>query len=247
VIYFLAVLQSGTNPAKILRRNPVTNPYFRGACLTAIICAIAPLSNAGTVQFSFSGGGITSSGTLTVVLAPANTSGVSTPNTYEITGISGTFADTNDGVSGSITGLYTPISYATPLTATSAAFTGAGLSYDDLFFAGADSPDDCPGYPFGGGYFDVYGVAFNLSDGDVGEFFSNGILPGDPNALYAAADASSTAILDEPNAGSTTEPNGVLGSFTSTPEPTTLLMLSGGVALIAMIRFCRRSRAQALN
>ena len=225
----------------------MTTLYFRGACLTAMICAIAPLSNAGTVQFSFSGGGITSSGTMTIVQAPDNTSGVSTPNTFEITGITGTFTDTNDGVSGSITGLYTPISYVNALTATSAAFTGAGLSYDDLFFAGADSPIDCPGYPFGGGYFDVYGVAFNLSDGDVGEFFSNGVLPGNPDALYAAADASSTAILDEPNAGSTTEPNGVLGSFTATPEPDTLLMLPGGFAVIAMIGFFRRSRTQVLN
>jgi hypothetical protein len=210
-----------------------------------MICAIAPLSNAGTIQFSFSGGGITSSGTMTVAQVADTTSGVSTPDTYEITGITGTFADTNDSVSGSITGLYTPISYTNGLTG-GAAFTGAGLSYDDLFFAGANSPADCPGYPFGGGYFDVYGVAFSLSDGDVGEFFSNGILPGNPDAVYAAADASSTAILDEPNAGSTTQPNGVLGSFTATatPEPNTLLMLSSGVAVIAMIRFCRRSRAR---
>ena len=183
---------------------------------------------------------------MTVVQAPNNTSGVSTPNTYEITGITGTFKDTNDGVSGSITGLYTPISYATALTAKSIAFTGAGLSYADLFFSGANSPDDCPGYPFGGGYFDVYGVAFNLSDGDVGEFFSNGVLPGNPGPLYAAADASKTAILDEPNAGSTTQPNGVLGSFTASPEPNTLLMLASGVAMTAMIRFWRL-RAQALN
>ena len=100
-----------------------------------------------------------------------------------------------------------------------------------MFFAGANSPADCPGYPFGGGYFDVYGVAFNLSDGDVGEFFSNGVLPGNPGALYAAADTNSTTVLDEPNAGSTTEPNGVLGSFTaSAPEPNTLLMLLSGAA-----------------
>ncbi len=219
----------------------MTNLYFRRACLTAMICAIAPLTKADTVKFSFSGGGITSSGTMTVVPVADNTSGIATPSTYEITGITGTFTDTNDGVSGSITGLYTPISYVTPLTAASAAFTGAGLSYDDLFFAGANSPADCPGYPFGGGYFDVYGVAFNLSDGDVAEFFSNGILPGNPNALYAAADTNATTILDEPNAGSTTLPNGVLGSFTASPEPNTLLMLASGVGVIAMIRFGRRS------
>ena len=91
---------------------------FGYAVLTAL--AIASLARAGTVTFSFSGGGITSSGTLTFVSAPDSTSGVSTPGTYEITGITGTFTDSNDGISGAITGLYTPLSYITPLTATSA-------------------------------------------------------------------------------------------------------------------------------
>jgi len=199
------------------------------------VLAIVSLARANTVNFSFTGGGITSSGTLTFVSAPNGTSGISTPGTYEITGITGTFTDTNDGVSGSITGLYTPISYTTGET-TGPAFTGAGLSYDDLFWAGANSPADCPGYPFGGGYFDVYGVAFSLSDGDVGEFFSNGVLPGNPGAVYAAADASSTVILDEPNAGSTTQPNGVLGSFTATPEPSSLLLLSSGLVGLGFMK-----------
>jgi hypothetical protein len=206
---------------------------FGYAVLTVL--AIASLARAGTVNFSFTGGGITSSGTLTFVSAPDGTSGVSTPGTSEITGITGTFTDMNDGVSGSITGLYTPISYTTGLT-TGPAFTGAGLSYDDLFWAGANSPADCPGYPFGGGYFDVYGVAFSLSDGDVGEFFSNGVLPGHPGAVYAAADASSTVILDEPNAGSTTQPNGVLGSFTATPEPSSMLLLSSGLVGLGFMK-----------
>jgi len=198
------------------------------------VLAIASLARADTATFSFSGGGITSAGTLTIVSAPDNTSGVSTPGTYEITGITGTFTDTNDGVSGSITGLYSPISYTTGET-TGPAFTSAGLSYDDLFFVKANSPADCPGYPFGGGYFDVYGVAFSLSNGDVGEFFSNGVLPGNPNPVYAAADASSTVILDEPNAGSTTQPNGILGSFT-TPEPSSMLLLSSGLVGLGFMK-----------
>lgn len=110
---------------------------FGYAVLTVL--AIASLASANTITFSFSGGGITSSGTLTFVPAADGTSGVSTPGTYKITGITGTFTDSNDGISGSITGLYTPLSYITPLTSTSAnpvALTGAGLSYDDLFFPG---------------------------------------------------------------------------------------------------------------
>jgi hypothetical protein len=204
--------------------------------------AILPLSNAATVGFSFNGGGITSSGTMTVIAAANNTSGVATPGTYEITGITGKFADTNDGISGTITGLYTPISYITGVTATVAtpvAFTAAGLSYDDLFFAGAHSPDDCPGSPFGGGYFDVYGVAFNISGGYVGEFFSNGIQPGHVGPLEAAADTNANTILDEPNAGVDSLPQGVLGSFTVTPEPNTLLLLVCGLLATALTGFAR--------
>jgi hypothetical protein len=53
----------------------------------------------------------------------------------EITAISGTFSDTNVGVSGAITGLYQPVSYVSDTLATpGVAFTTGGLSYDDLFY-----------------------------------------------------------------------------------------------------------------
>jgi hypothetical protein len=220
----------------------MTNFYIKAVCLGAMICTSVPLSNAATVGFSFSGGSVTSSGTLTVIAAANNTSGVATPGTYEITGITGTFTDSSDGISGTITGLYMPISYVTGVTATMAtpvAFTGAGLSYDDLYFAGANSPLDCPGAPFSGGYFDVYGVAFNISGGYVGEFFSNGVVPGHAGPLYGAADTNAKTILDEPNAGIDSLPQGVLGSFTVSPEPKTLLMLATGLLAIALIRFAR--------
>jgi hypothetical protein len=133
--------------------------------------------------------------------------------------------------SGAITGLYTPISYVSGVAATPAspvAFTTAGLSYDDLFFPGTNSPADCAGYPFSGGFFDVYGVAFKVSGGYVGEFFSNGVLPGATSPAYAAADANSVKELNNPNAGGDTGPVGVLGTFTATPEPSSLLLLMGG-------------------
>jgi hypothetical protein len=213
---------------------------FGYAVLTVL--AVASLARAGTVDFAFSGGGITSSGLLTFVAAPDGTSGVSTPGTYEITDISGTFTDSNDGVSGVITGLYTPISYITPLVEP-VAFTTAGLSYDDLFFPGGNSPLDCPGYPFSGGDFDILGVAFNVAGGFVGEFFSDGNYPGFSGPVYAAADANSTTILDNPNPdGSLPEPTGVVGAFdaTAVPEPGTLLFVALGLGALA-IRFAGRA------
>jgi hypothetical protein len=217
---------------------------FGYAVLTVLV--VASLARADSFTFSFSGGGITSSGVLTAVAAPDNTTGVSTPGTYEITDITGTFTDSNDGVSGMITGLYTPISYTTVLAATAAnpvAFTTGGLSYDDLFFPGGNSPADCPGYPFSGGDFDILGVAFNVTGGFVGEFFSDGNFPGFADPVHAAADANSTIELDNPNPdGSLPEPTGVVGTFSANavPEPGTLLLLAGGLGALA-IRFAGRA------
>ena len=211
--------------------------------------AIAPLASADTFNFSFNGGGITSSGTLTAVHVADDTSGVVTPDTYEVTGITGTFSDTNVGISGTITGLYSPISYVTVLAATGSnpvAFTTGGLSYDDLFFPLGNSPDDCPGYPFSGGAFDILGVAFDVSGGSVGEFFSNGIIPGHSGPVYAAADVNAAGLLDNPNAGGDSGPVGVLGSFTATPEPGTLFLLGGGLAAAAVMRRLTGTRLKQL-
>lgn len=222
------------------------------ALLALVAATFAPAAFATeTYAFAFNGNGVSASGTFKVGSQSANSA---TPPGYEITGINGTFADTNVGVSGAIEGLYTPVSYVSNTLANpGVAFTAGGLSYDDLFYPAGDSPAVCLTlvdgvptltYPFSGGYFDIFGVAFNVAGGYTGAFWSNGNVGGGP-IVYAAGLADANGLVDNPNAGPGAEaPPGRFGSFTvtlvSVPEPDSLPLfaigLLGSVALYARKR-----------
>jgi hypothetical protein len=214
--------------------------YLVGLAL-AVGLTSGPIACADEFTFSFSGGGISSSGTFTV-------SQTSTPGFEEITGISGTFTDTNDGISGAITGLYQPVSYTAP-PAGSPAFTTSGFSYDDTFYPAGNSPHNCADYPFFGGKFDVYGVAFDVTGGYIGVLWSDGNMPV-RGLTYAAGDGNTTTILDNPNAGGAdpTRPVGVPVSLytAAVPEPGSLRLLA--VALLgAGAMFARKRKRQAAS
>jgi hypothetical protein len=212
-----------------------------GASLSA--ATFAPEALANVVTFSFNGSGITASGTLT-------TSQTATQGIYDITNISGTFSDTNAGVSGAITGLYQPVSYVSD-TSVGIAFTSAGLSYDDTYYPAGNSPPLCYDpvthqltYPFFGGKLDDFGVTFDVAGGYVGEFWSNGDIPG-VGVVYAAGLANATTMLDNPNAGEGTTPPGEYGNFVTAPEPDTLMLLGAGV--LGLIAITERKRRKSRN
>jgi hypothetical protein len=212
----------------------------------AVVVAVAPAAMADQFSFSFSGNGINATGVFSVGQQSSNSSN---PPGYEITGISGTFSDTNVNVSGAITGLATPVSYVNNPLAPGFAITSGGLSYDDLFYPAGNSPAVCFAlingvptltYPFSGGLLDIYGVAFNIGapGGYVAEIWSNGDVGGGP-IIYAAGLANATGLVDNPNAGADSGvPPGRYGSFTTTavPEPGSLLLL--GIGLASMVSLC---------
>lgn len=222
------------------------------AFAAAVVCA--PRAMADGVNFFFTGNGITASGTFTV--GPSSIAGAE-----EVTGITGTFSDTNTGVnvSGAITGLYTPLSYVdntNPNLGPTVAYTSGGLSYDDLFYPAGNSPAICYDldpvtgkyvltYPFHGGQLDIFGIAFNISGsgGYVAELWSNGVLP-NGKLVYAAGLANATMLVDDPNStpGPGVPPPGRYGTM-STPEPATVVLF--GFGLLATVVLWDRRRKQA--
>ena len=210
--------------------------FFEGARLKNKLLALLPLAGvlllsqtallASNVAFSFSGGGITGSGMFTLATT-------ADPTIDDITGITGTFSDPGDGVSGPISGL---VGSAYSNTCPGAAnFSPAGYSYDNLYYP-YGSPAICAfDYPFSGGVLDIFGVLFNVNDAGTTytvDLWSNGVLPG-AGLLYGISVAQGTTTINDGQNG-----NGVnISSFTPTaaPEPGSLFVV--GVGLLGLIAF----------
>jgi hypothetical protein len=215
--------------------------WRRVSLALALIVAAATAAKADTYAFSFSGGGLSGSGIITV--SPIPVPGV--PGGYQITGITGTFSDSNLGLlNAAITGvqntsLPSGIGSDGTFIPPGSPGDGYGFSYDNLFFPGGNSPAVCPPpppgdphdpYPFGGGLFDIYGLLFHVQGGYSVDLWSNGVVPGF-GLTYGVGDSLDGEVLNtygEPFSGTS-----VSVSATATPEPGSLLLLGTGVLGIA--------------
>lgn len=195
-----------------------------------------------TTDFSFSGSGVSGSGTFTYT--------PQADGADKITGITGTFSDANTMFNGNpvtaimnanITGLVainpvTPLppavlapdfsrfAIANGVPSPPAGEASLSLSYDNTFYPGG-APVVCLDYPFSGGMFDVYGLLFQISNGDVVALWSNGGPLG-----YGVAVADSNNTYD------------YVGGVSAVPEPSTGSLMA--LALAGMI-LIRRRKAQA--
>ena len=203
------------------------------AAATAIAAfSLVSGARASVFDFSFTGPGVGGSIELTY--------GATTDSRYSsaflVTGVSGTFSDSNIGISDAPIGMLEPRNFATPEPGNLLApnsfsrfAVAAGLpvdnhgflSYDNLFWPGG-SPPTATSYPVHGGFLDIYGLLFDIGGGRVVNFWSNGDFGG--GADYGVAVVTSTSSLD------------YVGGGVMVPEPGSLVLFGAGFAALGAIR-----------
>lgn len=150
-----------------------------------------------------------------------------------------------NGASPSV-GEYVPASFSAMLVSNTPDHA-PGVTFDNLFYA-SGSPLVCldingdgstsPGYPFAGGFFDVYGVMFTLDNGDLLDLWSNGVMPGlglNYGMILFAPEAQNFEVLSS-------QFNGVRAAV---PAPGSLWLFGAGLlGLFAWRRAIERKRVR---
>ena len=221
---------------------------FAGGLIAALV--LGQQADANVIPFQFSGQGVSGSGTFTVVpnVSPPdpnpncgtpgnNACRQDPPGAYRISGISGTFSDSNIGISNAaITGLV-PTNPANerdptfdPLVPASLSFVGsqtdpkAYFSYDNLFYPNG-APIVCS-YPFTGTFLDPFGTAFTITGGATVDFWGDGNSGPGHSLTYGVGvlnDGRPFMKLD----------NQFSGVSATVPEPGSLWLLATGLVLLS--------------
>ena len=161
---------------------------------------------ASTVGLDFDGPGV--SGSLVLTYGPATDAKYA--DAFEVTGISGTFSNSNNGLSidSEVLGLVA-VTHSIPESANLLAphnfsrfavasglapISNGFLTYDNLFWPGG-SKQTASDYPPHGGVLDIYGLMFRIGDGRVVDLWSNGDFGAGADYGVALATADSGARL----------------------------------------------------
>ncbi len=233
------------------------------ACSGIVAIMMSSQAHAQTVSLPFSISGPVVSATGKLVGKYVKLSGFA-DTVFEVTGASGSYSDTGDGISGKISGVLAGKTYTSipnnknhdSIDATGVPFPPA--SYDNVLYPHGDSPVVCDPtfYPYHGGQLDIYGLMFtlNLSGGGSGlvNVWSNGNLndPSNPIGLdYGVSDGtldnsgSSPLYIVKNYLGDTNSYPDYTASgivFTAVPEPSAFLALVAGIAALPILRLRRK-------
>jgi len=201
-------------------------------------------ARASTFGFNFIGDGVSGMVSLTY--------GTASDSTYSqglvITGINGTFSDSNNGldiVNASISGLVAidptapeatnhlaPADFSRfAVTSGLPAQSNGFITYDNLLYPGG-SPPTASDYLLHGGFLDIYGLLFTIGGGKVVDLWSNGTPTGAGPITYGVAVATSASSLDYVGSG-----------VMVTPEPSAFALLASG--LLGLLIWRKRAAREA--
>jgi hypothetical protein len=212
--------------------------------------ALVGQAHASTMPFTFSDG-IGVSGSLVITFGTATDALYS--NALEITGVSGSFSDSNIGIDNATVTSLVPINHATPLDPENIGVApndfsqfavGSGLppismgfiTYDNLFWPGGASPTAF-NFDGSGSVLDIYGLMFGIGGGRVVDLFSNGVGNGQGDAVFGVVVATSDVALDTTVSG---------GISLSTPEPSTWAMMVLGFVGLGFAGYRKGRKAAAI-
>jgi hypothetical protein len=210
---------------------------------TCFFVSLASQVKASTFNFSFMGPGVNGN----IELTYGTATDAKYPQAFEITGISGTFSDANNGLNlmnvpvGPLvaikrdapdpTNLLAPNDFSRFAVAIGLDPVSHGfLTYDNLFYPGG-SPPTATDYQVHGGIFDIYGLMFEIGGGTVVDIWSNGDSSGTGSGPidYGVAVANSAMALDY-----------VGGGVSVSPEPSAMAMFGFGCGIGAILAWRRR-------